>query len=44
MLARLTELMTVKVKRRKRARNLVDRDSSPEGRDSMDFGDAGMDC
>jgi chromosome segregation ATPase len=43
MLARLTELMSVKVKRRKRARNLGDRDSSPEGRDSMDFGDAGMD-
>jgi hypothetical protein len=43
MLAKLTELMSVQAKRRKRARNLGDRDSSPDGRDCGDFGEVGMD-
>jgi chromosome segregation ATPase len=43
MLAKLTELMSVQVKRRKRARNLGDRDSSPDGRDGRDFGEVDMD-
>jgi chromosome segregation ATPase len=42
MLARLTELMSVQVKQRKRARNMGTRESSPDGGDSLDSRDAAM--